>query len=144
MDKKNLLPIGNGDEKFLFQDNTIGSAINSFISFTANVFSIWSWIETRDDQKDKKEPSSSEIVVEELGEQIQDLNSLMEHKLKEAVQQVTCRLDAIYLKGNTIRPECLQFIKPNRIESASAKPAEWIKKKHDPFQLGPKKHGNRF
>lgn len=121
-------------ERFLFQPDTLGSAINSLISLSANIFSIWQWAETRDDLKREKEPSSSEVVGEELSEQLQDLQHQVDEKLKVAVLQMTCRLDAVYIKGNIVRPECLQFVKPDRVQpSASLTKLEKHKQKHVPF-----------
>lgn len=89
------------------------SPVTTFVNlatFVFGFFTIWIWIETRDDQKKKeKEPDISELV-EEWNSQLENINSQL-NDVKQSLKQITCRFDAIYFKTKNLSSECLQFIR---------------------------------
>lgn len=91
----------------------------NLVTVVSGLFTIWSWIETRDDQKKKEEEPGISEIAEEWNSQLENLNTRL-NDVKLSLKQVTCRFDAVYLKTKSlISQECLQYIKPYQV-SASA------------------------
>lgn len=98
------------------------SPVTTFMNLATLVFgffTIWIWIETRDDQKKKKEEIDISDLVEEWGWQFENLN-LQLNDLKQSLQQVTCGFDAVYIgTKSSISQDCLQFIKPYQASTST-------------------------
>lgn len=95
----------------VLSNNPVTTFVN-LVTVVSGLFTIWSWIETRDDQKKKdQEPDTSELV-EDLDSQITNLSSQL-NDVKLTLKQMSCRFDVVYLKDKSlIGQECLRFIKP--------------------------------
>lgn len=95
----------------IFSSSPVTTFVN-LVSVVSGLFTIWSWIEARDDQKKKEEEPDTSELVEEWNSQLESLSSRLSD-VKQSLKQVTCRFDAVFLKSkNLISQECLQFIKP--------------------------------
>ncbi len=86
------------------------AAFVNLITIVSGIFTIYSFIETRNDKKEKEESDSKEISVE-WKPHLEDLSSRME-KNRKSIKEVICRLDAVHAKNKNISPDCLPFIRP--------------------------------
>ena len=116
-DKKRLLFLG-------ILGSTPISAFINLVSLVSGFFTIYGWIETRDDQKEQKEAEKPETggMVEEWNAHLEDLNLKMDDT-KRSLKEVICRLDTVHANRKSINQDCLQFIQPvqryNSIKDAS-------------------------
>ncbi len=100
---------GRFKERFL-GDTPVTIFINS-LTIVAGILQIYSFIETRDDQKRSKTEVDPSELAEEWNSQLADLNYRLEN-IKYTLKQVNCRLDAVHATHKSISPQCLKFILP--------------------------------
>ncbi len=109
-----------------FLGDTPSTIFINTLSVVSSIFTIWGFIETRDDmiemkkmKKMKEEEETNESnqieLLEELNGKLGGLHSGIEQEmenLKNSFNQLICRFDAVHAKSKSISKECLKFIRP--------------------------------
>ncbi|KAI9564149.1 hypothetical protein GHT06_007887 [Daphnia sinensis] len=130
--------------KLRFLGDTPSAIFINVLSVVSSIFTIWSFIETRDvikaakTMEDLEETSESEKteLLEELIQKLDVLHSGVAQEMasvRHSLKQLICRFDAVHAKSKGINQDCWQFIRPHNQASAklSAKHSQKIRHEDD-------------
>jgi hypothetical protein len=92
------------------------------LSVVSSIFTIWGFIETRDEIKEMKKlqeqeetnESNQAELLKELNHKLEGVNSGITDEMKNVkknLNQLICRFDAVHAKTKGINQECLKFIR---------------------------------
>ncbi|KZS21326.1 Uncharacterized protein APZ42_011261 [Daphnia magna] len=125
--------------KLRFLGDTPSAIFINVLSVVSSIFTIWSFIETRDDIKEVTEmegfmetnESEKMELLEKLIQKLDRLHSRVAQEManvRHSLKQLICRFDAVHAKTKGIDQDCLQFIRPYSQVSAklSAKHSQKI------------------
>ena len=129
--------IMNEHSKLLrFLGDTPSAIFINTLSVVSSIFTIWGFIETRDDMIEmKKMKEEEEANASDQTEQLEELNQKLEgirsgitdeiENLTHSFKQLICRFDAVHAKRHSVSQECLKFIRSlNKPTLSNADPSE--------------------
>ncbi|KAK4019527.1 hypothetical protein OUZ56_001542 [Daphnia magna] len=137
----------NVRRKLRFLGDTPSAIFINVLSVVSSIFTIWSFIETRDDIKEVTEmegfmetnESEKMELLEKLIQKLDRLHSRVAQEManvRHSLKQLICRFDAVHAKNKGIDQDCLQFIRP--YSQVSAK----LSAKHSRYKTNPVDESN--